>query len=120
MKIEVKNLGKISKGQFDLDKKFCVFVGYNNTGKTYLSQLLWSLSSFEHRIGFNGSEFISPIEIESDKKEIRLDEEMIEKVMRGFCLNVKETLVPNLFNVEAENSSIKNFSLEFIDGYITK
>lgn len=61
MKLKVKNLGPIRQGEIDLDKRFYVFVGYNNSGKTYMSQLLWSL-------------------IDKDTREI-FDRNMLEKEM---------------------------------------
>lgn len=53
MKLKVKNLGPIRQGEIDLDKRFYVFVGYNNSGKTYMSQLLWSLIDKDTREVFN-------------------------------------------------------------------
>ena len=52
MKLRVKNLGPIRQGEIDLDKRFYVFVGYNNSGKTYMSQLLWSLVDKDTREAF--------------------------------------------------------------------
>jgi predicted ATPase len=46
MKLRVKNLGPIKQGEIDLSKRFFVFVGYNNTGKTYMAQVLWSVLEF--------------------------------------------------------------------------
>ncbi len=46
MKLRVKNLGPIKQGEIDLSKRFFVFVGYNNTGKTYMAQVLWSVLDF--------------------------------------------------------------------------
>ena len=46
MKLRVNNLGPIKQGEIDLSKRFSVFVGYNNSGKTYMSQVVWSLMNF--------------------------------------------------------------------------
>ena len=45
MKLLVKNFGPIINNTqtIDLSKKFYVFVGHNNSVKTYLSQLLWAV-----------------------------------------------------------------------------
>lgn len=40
MKLHIKNLGPIKEATIDLSKRFYTFVGYNNTGKTYLTHLL--------------------------------------------------------------------------------
>lgn len=44
MKITINNLGPIQKANFDFDKKLSVFCGPNNTGKTYLSYLLYAFT----------------------------------------------------------------------------
>ncbi len=41
MKLEVKNLGIIKQAEIDLSKNLLIFTGYNNTGKTYLTYLLY-------------------------------------------------------------------------------
>ncbi len=45
MKLLVKNLGPIQGNTqtIDLSKRFYIFVGENNSGKTYVSQLLWTI-----------------------------------------------------------------------------
>ncbi len=41
MKLTIKNLGPLTKGgTIDLDKRFYVFVGKNNSGKTYVANVL--------------------------------------------------------------------------------
>jgi predicted ATP-dependent endonuclease of OLD family len=54
MKIKIENLGNISSSHIDLSKKLIVFSGKNNTGKTWMSYLLYGLyktrSSIEYKI----------------------------------------------------------------------
>lgn len=50
MNISVRNLGIISKGCVDTSKPLIVMCGPNSTGKTYLSYLLYSIFSNNHRI----------------------------------------------------------------------
>lgn len=45
MIIEVNGLGTIKHAQIDLTKKLTVFCGHNNTGKTYLSYVIYALTS---------------------------------------------------------------------------
>jgi predicted ATPase len=49
MKLVIKKLGSINKkSEIDLSKRFYTFVGYNNSGKTYVSHIIWYLfSEFE-------------------------------------------------------------------------
>ena len=43
MKIQVNNLGTIKDGIIDLSKELIIFVGPNNTGKSYLAYLIYGL-----------------------------------------------------------------------------
>ena len=45
MKLLIEDLGPIKNNKqiIDLSKKFYVFVGANNSGKTYVSQLFWTI-----------------------------------------------------------------------------
>lgn len=44
MNIRINNLGSIPEGVFDLSKKLTVFCGPNNTGKTYVSYVIYALT----------------------------------------------------------------------------
>ncbi len=41
MRLEVQNLGIIKQAEIDLNKNLLILTGYNNTGKTYLTYLLY-------------------------------------------------------------------------------
>jgi len=69
MQLIIQNFGPIKQGQIDLTKKFYVFVGYNNTGKTYVSQLLWSIFNRETIYNFSNS-FIENPEFHLDKEDL--------------------------------------------------
>ena len=43
MQLHIENFGPIKNGTIDLNKQLYVFVGYNNSGKTYLAQLIWDI-----------------------------------------------------------------------------
>ena len=43
MKVKIKNLGNVESGDIDISKRLTVFCGPNNTGKTYVSYILYSL-----------------------------------------------------------------------------
>ncbi len=46
MKIKVQNLGVVKEAKIDLSKRLIVFCGPNNTGKTYISYLIYALTNF--------------------------------------------------------------------------
>ena len=56
MKLTVKNLGPIEEVTVDLSKDLIVLTGQNNTGKTYLTNLICGLSNLNvgefHKKGF--------------------------------------------------------------------
>ncbi len=47
MKIKVSDFGVIKSAEIDLSKSFIIFCGQNNTGKTYMAYLLYSITSFQ-------------------------------------------------------------------------
>lgn len=116
MKLNIRELGAIKEGTVDLSKKINVFCGQNNTGKTYLSFVIYALtrgriSRNPLRINFatlleNG--FIE-IEINSDEiyqykqetiAEIKsnldtvfgISEEVAQKMFKGFDLKLLSSL----------------------------
>lgn len=108
MKIEVKNFGPIKKGTVDLDKKVTVFVGYNNSGKTYMSQLLWGLNSFYSLSEYNGGNFIPSLIF--DKNGITsLSSEIIKNWTDGFDVFIKSHVLPSVFNVKSDYFSNEQF-----------
>lgn len=52
MKISVENLGTIHKGEIDLSKDLIIFAGGNNSGKSYMSYLIYGIHSlFNNKTG---------------------------------------------------------------------
>ena len=43
MEIDIKNLGNVQSGHLDISKKLTLFCGPNNTGKTYVSYIVYAL-----------------------------------------------------------------------------
>jgi predicted ATPase len=69
MRLIINNLGPIKQGEIDLSKDFYVFVGYNNSGKTYMSHLFWTLFN-ENTIGRFSKSAEIPSHFESDSGAI--------------------------------------------------
>lgn len=118
MILEVNNFGKIKKGRIDLDKKVTVFVGYNNSGKTYMSQLLWGIISSDILDRFRGGEFID-LDYISDS-EILITDDNILKLVKGYYAYVKNTLLPDLFNVAEDYFLLEEFSIKFLTNFLKK
>ena len=117
MKLEVRNFGKIKKGTIDLDKKVTVFVGYNNSGKTYMSQLLWKLNSL-------GDFFLNIIDFEAyvkknitSKNSFHITKEVVDEIVMIYTNDIKKYYVPDTFNVSPDFFNNQNFSLQFLNTF---
>ena len=54
MKIKISNLGAIGEGVVDLSKRVTLLCGYNGTGKTYFSYVVYAL--FRNRLHIKGDD----------------------------------------------------------------
>ncbi len=94
MKLIIENFPPITKrSEIDLSKKFTVFVGDNNAGKTYVSELIWGI--------YNAKEYLDDY----------LDN-FYMSLVQGECLNLK------YFNYVKSNMNKKKFTLEITDEII--
>lgn len=122
MKIEVKNFGPIKKGAIDLDKRVTVFVGYNNSGKTYMSQLLWGLNSNKYSFEKYLSVAVNEKNISNEKLEIT--QEIVSKLIDEFSSKLSEVILPEWFKVDKNYFKEDNLSILFkgdvIDIFRTK
>lgn len=110
MRLQVKNLGPIKKGEIDLDKRFYVFVGYNNSGKTYMSQVMSTLWRGSFALGYtksNDSSFLIDIE-----KNIHVTNEVLNKVHA----EIQSILLQNAkTNFRSNNNQFQNLVISFVD-----
>lgn len=111
MKIGIKNFGLIKKANISLDKRFYVFVGYNNTGKTYLSQILWSL--YDKDVN---KEFIKQHkynELAQGTTDYELQPELVSTILKDFSKYFTNTALPKIFNISKDHFLLKNTEIEF-------
>jgi len=118
MQLIIQNFGPIKQGKIDLTKKFYVFVGYNNTGKTYVSQLLWSIFNEETISNFSKS-FIENPEFNLDNLEENAENIFditpvtIDKILGQFAQFLKHNIVPKIFNINKQHFILDQFALDF-------
>lgn len=130
MKLKVQNLGVIRNASIDLDKKLTVFCGPNNTGKTYMSYVIYALTknklSVRGEIGDENTQRLlknQSICVEIDPPKVidykkRITENITEDIDTVFGISdeAKEQLF-NDFKIEftssAEESSSKIFEIKF-------
>jgi predicted ATPase len=110
MKLLVKNLGPIrgNTQTIDLSKRFYIFVGQNNSGKTYVSQLLWTI--------FNKNvinKFCNEVEIKfNEETSIEITDELLSKILVKYADFLKQELVKNTFNIKTA-SILEKVDLSF-------
>lgn len=101
MKLLVKNFGPICNNTqtIDLSKKFYVFVGNNNSGKTYISQLLWAIFNQEVIKKFARSVQLEilPIIIQD---QVHISQDLVNNILSEYEVFLKEE-VTNIFNVQS-------------------
>lgn len=104
MVITLKNIGTIEQASFDLDKDLIVFIGPNNSGKTYASYCLYGLEKFNMRLKatFVNSIFQDSLDelfingtIELDLPKI-FTKEKVQLIFEKFSSSLKDFL-PKLF-----------------------
>lgn len=92
--VGVSNFGKIKKAEIDISN-FTIFVGNNNSGKTYMMQLIYGvlveLGSFQPKM--------ETVDIEHGKKyELKEEITEIEKQINNFLKKNKDAIVEHIFH----------------------
>lgn len=93
MKLLINNLGAITNNtqSIDLDKNFYVFVGANNSGKTYVSQLLWTIYNPKNIIEFWNNFYVKADFIFKDKNNLfEVSEDLIKDILSKYANFVKK------------------------------
>ncbi len=112
MKLIVKNLGAIKEGTIDLDKKVYLFVGYNNSGKTYLSKLIFTLFHDSTLQGFPDEELVAKIGNIVSENKIELTNKLVKDLLDGFAKHVESKFLKAL-NLTKDQPAFRSFSLSF-------
>ncbi|MFR0736192.1 MAG: AAA family ATPase [Oscillospiraceae bacterium] len=118
MNIKVRNFGKISSANIDVSN-FSIFVGENNSGKSYLMQLIYGvIFSFSNDKKFtealqdfeeiNISE--NPISIDSSDKGFLLS---LQDCINMFLYNNKDRIIKEIFHTK--KLKIEELSIELND-----
>ncbi|MDM3863196.1 MAG: AAA family ATPase, partial [Aphanizomenon gracile PMC644.10] len=89
MKLIIKNLGPIKNNTqaIDLSKDFFVFVGQNNSGKSYVSQLLWAIFNEDiiHKFARTNVEIIDN-KIVENINNVEVTPELIGEILNKYSL----------------------------------
>lgn len=114
MELIINNLRPIKNNTqgIDLSKRFYAFVGYNNSGKTYVAQLLWTIYN-EHIISrFSASVKLDIFNNIFETKELEITEQLINQILESFSLFLKKQLIKT-YRLKNQSHGIENMSLSF-------
>jgi hypothetical protein len=111
MRLMINNLGPINQGEIDLSKDFYVFVGYNNSGKTYMSHLFWTLFN-ENTIG-RFAKSVKLAHFERDSSAFEINQNLLDNLLTQWASFLTTNIIPETFNVPKTHPLLKGFSLEF-------
>lgn len=108
--VSLTNFGRIESAKIDVSK-FMIFVGENNTGKSYVLQLLWGIIENRNFIFKNSdskkleNDFLSIIKSNPNsdfkEKKIKLSQDFLQSGLDSFNESLnrnKDTLLNNIFN----------------------
>lgn len=114
MKLIVKNFGAIKESEIDLSKRHYFFVGYNNTGKTYLAKLIYDIFSTETIQNFTKSLGTDELVLEGNKTHLLLTEVFISTLLDKFASYLQKTSIPKSLKINEDSSFIlKNLEIRF-------
>lgn len=98
MKIKIEKLGRVNQASIDLDKKFIILTGQNNSGKTWVSYLVYGIFSLIKEINLLGGD--NRINQLKEEKQISIDfEEYILENIEKINESLSNMLFDNLSSV---------------------
>ncbi|MDM3853272.1 MAG: AAA family ATPase [Aphanizomenon gracile PMC627.10] len=119
MKLIIKNLGPIKNNTqaIDLSKDFFVFVGRNNSGKSYVAQLLWAIFNEDiiHKFARTNVEIIDN-KIVENINNVEVTPELIGEILNKYSLFLQEETKREIFNIGKNSQILNNIVIRFEHG----
>ncbi|MGC9528103.1 MAG: AAA family ATPase, partial [Limnospira sp.] len=117
MKVLIRNLGPIrgNTQTIDLSQRFYIFVGLNNSGKTYVAQLLWTIFNQDVIRKFARSHTWEEIPWESEGV-VALTPELIDNILIRYANFLEQQIISTL---NADLFPIQDISLELHSDSLT-
>jgi predicted ATPase len=116
MKLIIKNLGPIKNNTqaIDLSKDFFVFVGQNNSGKSYVAQLLWAIFNEDiiHKFARTNVEIIDN-KIVENINNIEVTPELLAVILNRYSLFLQEETKKEIFNIGKNSQILNNIAIRF-------
>ncbi|MEB3882205.1 AAA family ATPase [Lyngbya sp. CCY1209] len=117
MKVLIRNLGPIrgNTQTIDLSQRFYIFVGLNNSGKTYVAQLLWTIFNQDVIRKFARSHTWEEIPWEREGV-VALTPELIDNILIRYANFLEQQIISTL---NADLFPIQDISLELHSDSLT-
>jgi len=116
MKLIIKNLGPIKNNTqaIDLSKDFFIFVGQNNSGKSYVSQLLWAIFNQDiiHKFARTNVEIIDN-QIVENINNVEVTHELLAVILNKYSLFLQEETKKEIFNIGKNSQILNNIVIAF-------
>ena len=114
MNIEINGLGVVKNAKIDLAKKLIVFTGLNSTGKTYVSYLIYALTSRQRLIPAPLADEDMAALLDAKSLRYSIEENKICSYRRELVASVTSNL-HEIFGISKEQSAtlFKSFSVAF-------
>ena len=116
MKLIVINFGSIKNNpqSIDLSRDFFIFVGRNNSGKTYVAQLLWTIFNEDiiHKFAKNNVDIIQD-NILKNTNQVELNEKLIDKILKSYSTFLEKELKRYTFNAGKKIESLNKINIKF-------
>lgn len=113
MKIQINNLGNVEYGDLDISKRLTVFCGPNNTGKTYVSYVIYSMLKSQYYFDSTNVPNLSIVFVE-DKVMVELTSKDLINYRNNKLQNVRSGL-DSLFGISDSDklSLFKDLNLQY-------
>jgi predicted ATPase len=113
MKLVVKNYGAIKEGTINLSKKLFLFVGYNNTGKTYLTALIHEIFNSDTLKAFSSSRYntFQSVQYENTGR-LELTKEIIDNVLKDYSSYLQKVVIQKFLKISTDSSIAFEYTIE--------
>ncbi|MCE2697100.1 MAG: AAA family ATPase [Nostocales cyanobacterium LE14-WE4] len=116
MKLIIKNLGPIKNNTqaIDLSKDFFIFVGQNNSGKSYVAQLLWAIFNEDIIDKFARTNVkIINNQIVENINNIEVTPELLAVILNKYSSFLQEETKKEIFNIGKKSQILNNILISF-------
>ena len=116
MKLIIKNLGPIKNNTqaIDLSKDFFILVGRNNSGKSYVAQLLWAIFNQDmiHKFARMNVEIIDN-KIVENINNVEVTPELLAGILNRYSAFLQEETKKEIFNIGKNSQILNNIVIRF-------